>query len=240
MSEPISASQSKPQRAVKVWDLPVRLFHWSLVVLFAFLFWSGKTGGNALEYHLYAGYTVLALALFRVAWGFAGSTHARFASFLAGPRRCIAFAWKLLSKEPVHVAGHNPLGGWMVVVILVSLLVQTGAGLFSNDDIATQGPLAGLISKQLSDRVSSIHFWNSNLLLALAAAHIVAVLFHVFVKKESLVSAMFTGVKKFDPAAQNAAESTESTAVRFVSSWRALALFVLALVAVFLIVKRPF
>lgn len=233
MSEPIS----QPQRAVKVWDLPVRLFHWSLVALFAFLFWSGKSGGNALEYHLYAGYTVLALVFFRVTWGFTGSTHARFASFLAGPGRCIAFARRLLSTSPAHAVGHNPLGGWMVVAMLLSLLVQTGTGLFSNDDIATEGPLMALISKELSDRMRSIHYWNSNLLLAFAGVHIAAVMFHVFVKKENLLSAMFSGVKKFDLAADTAAESTPA---RFVSSWRALALFVLALVAVYLIVKRPF
>ena len=224
-------------RAVKVWDLPVRIFHWCLVALFAFLFWSGKTGGNAMEYHLYAGYLVLALVLFRVTWGFVGSTHARFAGFLAGPARSIAFAKRLLSKEPAHVAGHNPLGGWMVVVMLASLLVQAGTGLFSNDDIATEGPLVALISKELSDRLSTIHSWNFNLLLVLAAAHIVAVLFHVFVKKESLVSAMFTGTKHLDSSADSPAGVPAS---RFVSSWLALALFVLALVAVILVVKRPF
>ncbi len=227
----------EPQHAVKVWDLPVRLFHWSLVGLFGFLFWSGKTGGNAMEYHMYAGYTVLALVLFRLMWGFAGSTHARFSGFLAGPRRSIAFARKLLSSAPVASAGHNPLGGWMVVVMLGSLLLQTGTGLFSNDDIATEGPLTGLISKALSDRLSTIHTWNFDFLLVLAGVHIVAVLFHVSVKKENLVSAMFTGVKKLDSSAELEAEPA---AVRAVSSWRALVLFVLALVAVYLIVKRPF
>lgn len=228
---------SDPQRIVKVWDLPVRLFHWALVVLFAFLFWSGKTGGNAMEYHMYAGYMVLALVLFRLMWGFAGSTHARFAGFLTGPRRAIEFGKRLMSKSPAHVAGHNPLGGWMVVVMLVSLLVQAGTGLFSNDDIATEGPLFNLVSKDLSDRLSSIHSWNFNLLLGLAGVHILAVLFHALVKKENLVTAMFTGVKRLDASAF---EPRESNAVPFVSSWRALALFVLALVAVILIVKRPF
>ena len=227
----------QPQHAVKIWDLPVRLFHWCLVALFAFLVWSGKTGGNAMEYHMYAGYSVLTLVLFRLMWGFAGSTHARFAAFLAGPRSSIAFARKLLSSAPAVSVGHNPLVGWMVVALLGSLLVQAGTGLFSNDDIAVEGPLMGLVSKELSDRLSGIHFWNSNVLLALTGVHVVAVLFHVFVKKENLVSAMFTGVKKLDLSAKDAAEVA---AVRFVSSWRALVLFVLALVAVYLIVKRPF
>ena len=228
---------SEPLRAVKIWDLPVRLFHWALVGLLAFMFWSGKTGGNAMEYHMYAGYWVLALVLFRVMWGFAGSTHARFAGFLASPARGIAFARQLMSKSPAPVAGHNPLGGWMVLALLVSLLLQTGTGLFSNDDIAAEGPLFPLISKALSDRLSTIHSWNFNLLLVLSAVHVAAVMFHVFVRKENLVTAMFTGVKKLEVSASDAAAVP---AARFVSSWRALALFVLAVVAVFLIVKRPF
>ena len=224
-------------RAVKIWDLPVRLFHWILVVLLAFLFWSGKTGGNAMEYHMYAGYLILSLVLFRVIWGFTGGTYARFSAFLTGPRRGIAFARKLLSKSTAQVAGHNPLGGWMVLALLTSLLVQTGTGLFSNDDIAAEGPLVALISKGLSDRISTIHYWNFNLLLVLAAVHVAAVLYHVAVKKENLVSAMFTGVRMLDASAENAAGVP---AARFVSSWRALALYVLALGAVILIVKRPF
>ncbi len=234
MNEPTSAEY---RGALKVWDLPVRIFHWCLVALFAFLFWTGKTGGNLMEYHLLAGYTVLTLVIFRVMWGFAGSTHARFSTFLAGPARGIVFAKKLFSSAPAASAGHNPIGGWMVVVMLLSLSVQAVTGLFSNDDIATEGPLMSLISKDLSDRLSGIHYWNFNLLLVLAGVHIAAVLFHVFVKKENLVGAMFTGIKKLDLSAEDAAEVP---AVRFVSSWRALVLFVLALVAVYLIVKRPF
>lgn len=179
--------------SVRVWDLPVRLFHWGLVALLAFQFWSGKTGGNAMEYHMAAGYLILALVLFRITWGFAGSMHARFASFLTGPGPAIAYAGRLLSKSPAPVAGHNPLGGWMVVVMLISLLVQAGTGLFSNDDIATEGPLAGLISKALSDRLTTIHAWNFKLLLVLSVLHVAAVLFHVLAKKENLVGAMVQG-----------------------------------------------
>ena len=221
------------QRAVKVWDLPVRLFHWLLVALFLFMFFSGKTKGNWMEWHMYAGYAILALVLFRVLWGFAGSTHARFASFLAGPGRSFAFARKLLSREPAQVAGHNPLGGWMVVVLLGALLLQAGCGLFANDDISLEGPLSRLVSKEMSDRLTTIHYYNFYVLLGLAAVHVLAVLFHVFVKKENLVSAMFTGEKKLDAA-------TEVPAARFASSWLALTLLVLALAAVYLIVKRPF
>lgn len=218
---------------VKVWDLPVRLFHWLLVAAVIVLLVSGKIGGNLMLYHVYAGYTVLVLVLFRVAWGFAGSTHALFSSFLAGPGRCVAFARKLLTREPAPSAGHNPLGGWMVLMLLVALLVQAGTGLFSNDDIALEGPLYALVSKEFSDRLTSIHRLNSWVLITLAAVHILAVLFHWLVKKENLIGAMFSGVKRLPAGIEG------STAVRFVSIWRALALFLAALAAVYLIVNRP-
>ena len=220
-------------RPVRIWDLPVRLFHWLLVALFLFSFFSGKMKGNWMEWHLYSGYTILALLLFRIVWGFVGSTHARFGSFLAGPSAGLSFAKKLFSKSPAHNAGHNPIGGWMVIVLLLSLLLQAGTGLFANDDISIEGPLYKFVSKELSDRLTTIHYYNFNVLFFLAISHIAAVLFHVFVKKENVVSAMFTGTRNFDAA-------YEAPAARFASSRLALVLFVLALVAVYLIVKRPF
>ena len=224
---------SEPTRTVKIWDLPIRLFHWLLVALFLFSFLSGKLKGNWMEWHMYSGYTILALVVFRILWGFAGSTHARFSSFLAGPAAGLRFAKKLLSKAPVHVAGHNPIGGWMVIVLLLSLLLQAGTGLFANDDISIEGPLYKFVSKEMSDRLTTIHYYNFNVMFFLALAHVAAVVFHVFVKKENLVSAMITGTRNLDAA-------TEVPAARFASPWLALALFLLALVAVYLLVKRPF
>lgn len=224
---------SESLRAVRIWDLPVRLFHWLLVALFLFSFATGKLKGNWMQWHMYSGYAILVLLFFRIVWGFVGSTHARFSSFLAGPAAGLRFAKKLLSKEPAHVAGHNPIGGWMVVVLLLSLLLQAGTGLFANDDIAIEGPLFNYVSKELSDRLTTIHYYNFNVLFFLVLAHVAAVIYHVFVKKENLVSAMFTGNRTFDAA-------TEVPAARFASSSLALVLFVLALVAVYLIVKRPF
>src|SRR4029079_6532014 len=113
---------SPPLRAVKTWDLPVRLFHWTLVALLGFMFWSGKTGGNAMEYHMYAGYWVLALVVFRVMWGFLGSCLSRCSDCLAGPGRALALSTRLMSMPQAPVAGHNPLGGWMVLLLLLSLL----------------------------------------------------------------------------------------------------------------------
>ena len=219
---------------VKVWDVPVRLFHWLLVLLVAFQYLSAKMKGDWMTWHMYSGYAILALVLFRVLWGFAGSSTARFSTFVAGPAACLEFAKKVLSRAPAPYASHNPLGGWMVVVLLLALVVQAGTGLFANDDIATEGPLANLVSKELSDRLTLVHYWNFNLLLLLVGLHIAAVLYHWGVLKENLIGAMFTGVKRLPSNFAGAA------AARVASPWLALVLLALAALAVYLIVKRPF
>jgi len=219
---------------VKVWDAPVRLFHWLLVLLFAFMFFSGKSGSEWIEWHMRAGYAILALVLFRIVWGFVGSTHARFSSFLAGPAACIECLKHLMARKPSPYPGHNPLGGWMVLVLLLALLVQTGTGLFANDDLLSEGPLVALISKATSDQLTVIHVWNFNLLLALAGVHLIAVLYHAGFMKENLIGAMFTGVKRLP------ADAAGGVVARFASPWLALVLLAVAAFAVYLIVKRPF
>jgi cytochrome b len=217
----------------RVWDLPVRLFHWSLALLVTFQFTSGYSGGNVMRWHMIGGYTILALVLFRLGWGFAGSTTARFSNFLAGPRTALAFGRRLLSGGPAPHAGHNPLGGWMVVFLLAALAVQAGSGLFSNDDIATEGPLAALVSKDRSDWLTVIHRWNQNVLLALIGLHVAAVLYHWRVKRENLISAMFTGVKQLP-----ADLARETASARFASPWRALGLLIAATLLVWLLVSQ--
>jgi len=221
--------------AVRAWDAPVRVFHWLLILLLGFQVYSAKTGGQAMLWHLYGGYAVLTLILFRLLWGFAGGTHARFADFVAGPSAAWRFAKSLISPRSAYFIGHNPLGGWMVLAMLASLALQAITGLFANDDIATEGPLAVLISKKLSDQMTSLHHWNLWILAALAVLHVVAVFYHRLVKKEDLIQAMFTGVKRL-PEEVVAASGTPRKA----SPWVALVVFAAANAAVFLLVKRPF
>jgi cytochrome b len=235
--------------AVKVWDLPVRLFHWILVLLLAFQYLSGKIGGGLMVWHVYSGYGVLVLVLFRIFWGFAGSTHARFASFLKGPAAALHFAKRLLSREAVPQVGYNPLGGWMVIALLISLTLQATSGLFANGVHGTEGPLAALVSLEVSDRLSLFHRWNLKVLLVLAGLHIMASLYHWLAMKDDLIVAMFTGVKRVPEGAareRRGAErgeaprrvaSRENASVYFASSWRALGLFAVALTVVYLIVR---
>ncbi|HEX5093389.1 MAG TPA: cytochrome b/b6 domain-containing protein, partial [Burkholderiales bacterium] len=170
--------------SVKVWDLPVRAAHWALVLLFAFQLLTASLGDAFIDWHMRSGYAILAVVLFRVLWGFAGSTTARFASFLARPADAWRFGRRLWARRAEAMAGHNPLGGWMVVALLAALLVQVGTGLFSNDGIATEGPLARLLPPGLSDRVTTLHHWNFRILLMLAGVHVAAVLYHWLALKE--------------------------------------------------------
>lgn len=185
--------------ATPVWDIPVRFFHWALVLLIAFSWLSGEM--EWMEWHMYSGYAVLALLLFRILWGFFGSTHARFGDFIYGPGAVIAYIRTLPSRTAAKFAGHNPLGGISVVLILLCVLVQTGTGLFSNDDILTEGPLYKHVTKELSDWLTTIHKYNFNVLLALIGVHIAAVLYYLLYKSENLIKPMFTGRKNLPAGA---------------------------------------
>ena len=191
---------------VKVLDLPVRIFHWALAALTCFSWWSGTQGGDPvlMTYHLWSGYSILTLLLFRIAWGFVGSTHARFSDFLYGPRAIIGFIKTLPRREAARFAGYNPLGGLSVLLIFVCIAVQIGTGLFANDDIVTEGPLYQWVSKRTSDFLTTIHSYNFYVLLALVSLHIAAVLFHLIYKSENLFTPIFSGNKLLSQDAASA------------------------------------
>jgi cytochrome b len=181
--------------AVRVWDLPTRIFHWLLVTLVAASFAAGKAGGNAMIYHEWCGEAILALLIFRIVWGFIGSAPSRFGTFLAGPSTVFRYALTLLRRDEDHHLSHNPLGGWSVMAMLLILLIQAGTGLFANDDIFIEGPLYAWVSKATSDRLTSVHRLNHDVIIILVAVHVAAVLFHLVYKKENLIRPMITGMK---------------------------------------------
>ncbi len=182
-------------RLLQVWDLPVRLFHWLLVLLLVVSFTTGKLGGNWLEWHFRSGYCILALVLFRIVWGLVGSQTARFSAFIKGPRGTLTYARSLLTGNSDFHAGHNPMGGLMIIVMLALLLLQATTGLFTDDAIATRGPLADKASDTVVDWLTTIHRININVLLACVGVHIAAALFYLLVKKDNLIKPMITGVK---------------------------------------------
>jgi cytochrome b len=203
--EPLRSGAAEP-RAILVWDLPTRLFHWAIVALVGASFVTGNIGGDALAWHFRSGYAILALLLFRLAWGFAGTRHARFASFVRGPGATLRYARMLMSGAAERHLGHNPLGAWSVLAMLAALAVQVGSGLFANDDIATEGPLVHLVSRGTSDFLTRVHHWNRWVLIALVLVHIAAVAWHVLARKEPLVRAMVSGRKHWQSSDARAAE----------------------------------
>lgn len=177
---------------VKVWDLPTRLFHWLMVVLVVMLGISGELG--KLNIHLLIGPMVLALVLFRVVWGFIGSETARFSHFVHGPKAVLAYM-AAARTGAVRSVGHNPLGAFSVLALLGLLGLQAVSGLFTSDDIFTEGPLAHLVSAKMVALLSSVHRIGFKLLLAFIALHLAAVVFYRFVKKDDMVEAMISGHK---------------------------------------------
>lgn len=197
--------------SIRVWDLPTRLFHWALVCLVIASVVTGKfnsiLGPGSLEWHKRSGLAILALLLFRFVWGLAGGTHARFANFLRGPRDVIAYARGLFAGDAAsETAGHNPLGGWSAVAMLVAIALQACAGLFLiQEDFAFEGPLAHLVSRAVSDRLGAIHQANFYAIAALVALHVAAIVFYTVVKKQDLVGAMVSGRKSLAPGREGEA-----------------------------------
>jgi cytochrome b len=212
---------------VLVWDLPTRLFHWLLLICVILSFVTGNIGGNVMEYHMLSGYAILVLLIFRLAWGFFGSPTARFSSFVKGPATVLSHLGMLLQKKTeTPYLGHNPLGGWSIVAMLLILFIQVVTGLFANDDILTEGPLYVWVSKETSNMLTWVHLINRFVLVALIAIHIFAVFFYFFFKRENLIRPMITGMKCRHAEVDNPAASNLLAA----------AIFGLAILVVYLLV----
>lgn len=184
-----------PKLTPVIWDLPVRVFHWGTVLLLIGLYVTAQVGGDAMNYHKLMGYGILWLILFRVIWGVVGSEHARFAKFCCGPQKTWQYARTLFHKKTSHYSGHNPVGALSVILMLLLLGIQAATGLFSNDDVLLEGPLAFRVNKETSDFLTTIHKQSFNFLFALIIFHVAAVVFYLLHKKNNLITAMFTGRK---------------------------------------------
>jgi cytochrome b len=187
-----------PERQL-VWDLPLRLCHWALTVAVGGSFVTHWI--DAFAWHARFGYATVVLVTFRIVWGFVGPAHARFGDFVRGPRAAWTYARGLFAKggtgePPAHVAGHNPLGGWMVLLLLALLLVQSLAGLFANDEIMNTGPLYGYVSGERSDAISTLHAKLSDVILVAVGVHVAAAFYYLLVLRDNLIAAMVTGYKR--------------------------------------------
>lgn len=180
-------------KRIRLWDLPVRLFHWSLVVAVSFAIFTGLEGGDWMALHSQAGLLIVGLLAFRLAWGFLGSTYARFATFLPSPGAIVSYL-----KGNWRGVGHNPLGALSVLALIALLGAQVTTGLFGNDEIAFTGPLAGQVEEALSLKLTGLHHQLVNALYAILGLHVAAIVFYVRFKKDNLVKPMVTGWKDVD------------------------------------------
>jgi len=213
---------------VRIWDLPTRLFHWLLALCVAGLFVTGKSGGEAMNWHFLLGYAALTLLLFRLVWGFAGGRWSRFASFFPTPARLRRY---LTGRAlPEDGAGHNPLGALSVFALLALLAAQAISGLFANDEIAFAGPLSGLLSGRAVNQISGLHkTWGQYLLIALIALHVLAIIVYT-ARRHRLLWPMIAGDKEV-AADLPPSRDTVATRALALAVLAALALAVYALVA---------
>ncbi len=191
-------AKEKQRRTVTVWDLPVRLFHWLLVLC---LLGSWFTGENQImDLHEIFGVTALVLILFRVVWGFVGGEFARFRSFLRGPPTVVSYLRRMLRRDlPETGPGHNPAGGWSVIAMLLIIAAQVGSGLFSNDDIFFEGPMARFVSDEASSFATVVHHRLFNVVVALIALHVLVVAAYWIGFRKNLVWPMITGTAEVLP-----------------------------------------
>ncbi len=232
-------------RKVKVWDIWVRVFHWLLVACILLSYLTGEFGGfdftmpgtdrfvSNMTLHMWSGVTIFALLVFRIIWGFMGSSTARFSNFLRGPSVILDYVKTVFTGPVKFFAGHNPAGGAVVAIMLLALLVQAVTGMFSQDEsfFATKGPLAFLISDETSKVITSRHklLWEYGILV-LIVVHIAANLFYWLIKKQDLIVAMITGRRSL-PAGESEPQ------ISFAATWLGAAIAIIAGLAAWLILN---
>ncbi len=200
------ADKAKPERlsghkTVRVWDLPTRLFHWSLLVLVAVVWISSEFHGTLFNIHIIVGIAILAMIVFRVIWGVIGSRHALFIDFVCGWSKVRTYGQSMLNAKAAYHAGHNPIGGWMILALLATLTLTSFSGLFISDD-GYVGPLVGTVSSGLSNILGAAHEGAAGLLGFLIAIHVLGVVVHSIITQENLPRAMWSGDKSV-PADEN-------------------------------------
>jgi cytochrome b len=213
------SQEKEPLVEVPMWDIPLRLFHWSFAAAFIMTWISGELGD--LDLHYASGMVLLGLLVFRVLWGFVGSPTARFAHFLRWPHTGLTYLRGALGHGgPSYSFGHNAAGGLMVLTLIVLIGLETVSGMASTDDVLFEGPLYGRLPAWLDDPLVRYHELLGDLLLALAALHVLVILIYLVFKEENLVSAMVVGRAQLPESVARKAEERGET--RRFPLWRAL------------------
>jgi cytochrome b len=178
-----------------VWDLPLRLFHWLFATSIFAAWGTAKAGFDWMQWHFYLGYWIIGLLVFRIIWGFFGPRHARFSSFISKPSAIWLYVKGMFSHGGVQSIGHNPVGGLMVLLMIVLVAIQAGTGLFTTDAVVWSGPYYPSVSGSTAGVLSTVHNQNFNFILGAIGLHIAAIAFYGLVKKQNLVLPMLTGHK---------------------------------------------
>ena len=181
-----------------VWDIPVRLFHWLLVICLFAQWLTAEILEDATDIHFYLGYFTLGLVIFRLIWGFVGTKYAKFSSFIAGPKAMFTYLSLIRAKQHTPTIGHNPVGGLMLPAVLIIVGLQAISGLFITDDIISSGPYYDSASKDVQDCMQWLHHNLFNVLLGLIVAHLFAIAGYRFGLKHDLIRPMFSGKKAVD------------------------------------------
>ena len=197
-------------QAVRVWDLPTRIFHWLLAACVIASVVSAKIGGNAMAWHFRFGYVVFTLLAFRLVWGLMGGRWSRFSSFVYAPAALLRYLRGASRDDEHHEVGHSPVGALSVFALLVLLAAQVGSGLFADDEISNTGPLIKFVSAATS---SSLTGWHKSfgqwLVIGLVVLHVAAVQFYL-ARKKNLVRPMWTGDKLLPAAVPAALDHSRS------------------------------
>jgi cytochrome b len=200
---------------LRVWDLPVRILHWLLVIGIGVCWWTGLY--NELEYHLWSGYAILWILLMRLYWGLVGSSTARFVNFVRGPKAILDYASTLHRRDTPHTHGHNALGALSIVLMLGLVLAVVVLGLFAVDvDGLYSGPMSLYVTFKQGRRLAHQHYYWFNILLWVIALHLAAVIFYFIYKRQNLIGPMIHGKRRVDAAEAVDAEMKIAPLWRFV------------------------
>ncbi len=180
---------------VLVWDWPVRVMHWGLVMAVFGAWLTRELEGDWFAWHVRCGYAVIVIAVVRLVWGFLGTRHARFVHFVRSPKAVLGDLRALWKRDAEASAGHTPSGAWMIVALLGMLLAQGLTGLFSNDQVYQTGPLFGYVTAEMSDRLTTLHKQIFDVLWIAILIHVLAAFFYLIVKRRNLIAPMFSGKK---------------------------------------------
>ena len=183
-----------PQTRLKVWDLSIRAFHWLLAGLISYQLFAALSDGGPEELHLTIGYILMALIIFRVLWGIFGSYTARFTQFLVPPSKVLDYL-KRAEKTP-QAPGHNPVGGYSVLLMLTLISIQIATGLLCDDEIMLSGPLSQYFSQVTISISNQIHAINAKLLIVVIGVHTVVICWYQIIKKIDLITPMVTGFSR--------------------------------------------